>query len=164
MQSPYSLAEGGFYTAFYPCGTHLYHWEGVKSPVASAWASLMVRLKSFLDPLLLNLNGIPEVRVLIEYSSPNLTILPPSSEELSRKTTATLTCLANKGFPSDWAMSWKVDGNNKKQDGKNGLYSWSSTLTLTAQEWIKAVSVTCEAHQSSQHPVTQTLGRADCSG
>nr|ACI67272.1 Ig kappa chain V-IV region JI precursor [Salmo salar] len=103
-------------------------------------------------------------------SAPTLTVLPPSSEELSSTTTATLMCLANKGFPSDWTMSWKVDGNSKKQEAspgvleKDGLYSWSSTLTLTAQEWTKAGEVTCEAQQISQTPVTKTLRRADCSG
>ncbi|CAB1346106.1 unnamed protein product, partial [Coregonus sp. 'balchen'] len=102
-------------------------------------------------------------------SAPTLTVLPPSSEELSSTTTATLTCLANKGFPSDWTMSWKVDGTSKKQETspgvqeKDGLYSWSSTLTLTAQEWTKAGEVTCEAQQKSQSTVTKTLRRADCS-
>ncbi|XP_024000128.1 immunoglobulin kappa light chain-like, partial [Salvelinus sp. IW2-2015] len=101
--------------------------------------------------------------------APTLTVLPPSSEELSSTTTATLTCLANKGFPSDWTMSWKVDGTSKKQEAspgvleKDGLYSWSSTLTLTAQEWTKAGEVTCEAQQKSQSPVTKTLRKADCS-
>uniref|UniRef100_A0A8C7SQB6 Ig-like domain-containing protein n=1 Tax=Oncorhynchus mykiss TaxID=8022 RepID=A0A8C7SQB6_ONCMY len=103
-------------------------------------------------------------------SAPTLTVLPPSSEELSSTTTATLTCLANKGFPSDWTMSWKVDGTNKNQETssrvleKDGLYSWSSTLTLTGQEWTKAGEVTCEAQQKSQNPVTKTLRKADCSG
>uniref|UniRef100_A0AAZ3PCM5 Ig-like domain-containing protein n=1 Tax=Oncorhynchus tshawytscha TaxID=74940 RepID=A0AAZ3PCM5_ONCTS len=103
-------------------------------------------------------------------SAPTLTVLPPSSEELSSTTTATLMCLANKGFPSDWTLSWKVDGTNQKQEAsptvleKDGLYSWSSTLTLTAQEWTKAGEVTCEAQQKSQTPVTKTLRRADCSG
>uniref|UniRef100_A0AAY5JZV0 Ig-like domain-containing protein n=2 Tax=Esox lucius TaxID=8010 RepID=A0AAY5JZV0_ESOLU len=103
-------------------------------------------------------------------TAPTLTILPPSSEELSSTTTATLMCLANKGFPSDWTLSWKVDGNNKNQKSssgvleKNGLYSWSSTLTLTAQEWNKVGEVTCEAQKSSQTPVIKTLRRDDCSG
>ncbi|KAK6314751.1 hypothetical protein J4Q44_G00142800 [Coregonus suidteri] len=102
--------------------------------------------------------------------APTLTVLAPSSEELSSTTIVTLMCLANKGFPSDWTMSWKVDGTNKKQEAspgvleKDGLYSWSSTLTLTAQEWTKAGEVTCEAQQKSQTPVTKTLRRADCSG
>ncbi|KAK6314745.1 hypothetical protein J4Q44_G00142740 [Coregonus suidteri] len=105
-----------------------------------------------------------------------VTVPPPSpscplqSEELSTRTTATLTCLANKGFPSDWTMSWKVDGTSKNQEAsprvleKDGLYSWSSTLTLTAQEWTKPGEVTCEAQKKSQTPVTKTLRRADCSG
>uniref|UniRef100_A0AAY5KNU1 Ig-like domain-containing protein n=1 Tax=Esox lucius TaxID=8010 RepID=A0AAY5KNU1_ESOLU len=103
-------------------------------------------------------------------TAPTLTILPPSSEELSSTTTATLMCLANKGFPSDWTLSWKVDRNNKNQKSssvvleKDGLYSWSSTLTLTAQEWNKVGEVTCEAQKSSQTPVIKTLRRGDCSG
>uniref|UniRef100_A0A8C7K124 Ig-like domain-containing protein n=1 Tax=Oncorhynchus kisutch TaxID=8019 RepID=A0A8C7K124_ONCKI len=103
-------------------------------------------------------------------SAPTLTVLPPSSEELSSTTTATLTCLANKGFPSDWTIRWKVDGTSQKQEAssrvleKDGQYNWSSTLTLTGQEWNKAGGVTCEAQQNSQTPVTKTLRRADCSG
>uniref|UniRef100_A0AAY5JWP7 Ig-like domain-containing protein n=1 Tax=Esox lucius TaxID=8010 RepID=A0AAY5JWP7_ESOLU len=103
-------------------------------------------------------------------TAPTLTILPPSSEELSSTTTATLMCLANKGFPSDWTLSWKVDGSNKNQKSsskvleKDGLYSWSSTLTITAQEWTKVGEVTCEAQKSSQTPVIKTLRRDDCSG
>ncbi|KAL0962924.1 hypothetical protein UPYG_G00347200 [Umbra pygmaea] len=102
--------------------------------------------------------------------APSLTILPPSSEELSTKSTATLMCLANQGFPSDWTISWKVDGSSKKQETsswvleKDGLYTWSSTLTLTAQEWTKAETLTCEASQGTQPPVTQILRKADCSG
>uniref|UniRef100_A0A4W5NRJ7 Ig-like domain-containing protein n=1 Tax=Hucho hucho TaxID=62062 RepID=A0A4W5NRJ7_9TELE len=116
------------------------------------------------------MGGGTELRIEV---APTLTVLPPSSEELSSTTAATLTCLANKGFPSDWTMNWKVDGTSKNQETqktspgvleKDGLYSWSSTLTLTAQEWTKAVEVTCEAQQESQTPVTKTLRRADCSG
>ncbi|KAJ8007165.1 hypothetical protein DPEC_G00114710 [Dallia pectoralis] len=102
--------------------------------------------------------------------SPTLTVLPPSRDELASTTMATVTCLANKGFPSDWTINWKVDGLNKKQESspgvleKDGLYSWSSTLTLTAQEWTRSGEVTCEAQQKSNTPVIKTLSKTDCSG
>uniref|UniRef100_A0A3B3Q4M2 Ig-like domain-containing protein n=1 Tax=Paramormyrops kingsleyae TaxID=1676925 RepID=A0A3B3Q4M2_9TELE len=101
--------------------------------------------------------------------SPILTVLPPSTVEVSSKNTATLMCLANKGYPFDWKLSWKVDGNSKYSETsrgllqKDGLYSWSSSLSLTADEWKKAGSVVCEAHQGCQAPVTQMLRGGDCS-
>uniref|UniRef100_A0A3B3Q556 Ig-like domain-containing protein n=1 Tax=Paramormyrops kingsleyae TaxID=1676925 RepID=A0A3B3Q556_9TELE len=101
--------------------------------------------------------------------TPILTVLPPSSVEVSSKNTATLMCLANKGFPFDWKLSWKVDGNSKYSETsrgllqKDGLYSWSSSLSLTVDEWKKAGSVVCEAHQGCQAPVTQTLKTTNCS-
>uniref|UniRef100_A0A669F597 Ig-like domain-containing protein n=1 Tax=Oreochromis niloticus TaxID=8128 RepID=A0A669F597_ORENI len=102
---------------------------------------------------------------------PILTVLSPSSEELQQGT-ATITCLANKGFPSDWRLSWKVDGSGSIswEESRSpvvlqndGLYSWSSTLRLPADRWMKVGSVTCEATQGCQILVSEPLRRVQCS-
>ncbi|KAK2870420.1 hypothetical protein Q8A67_024812 [Cirrhinus molitorella] len=100
---------------------------------------------------------------------PKVSVLPPSSAEISSKKTATLVCVANKGFPSDWSLSWKVDGSSRSQESsagvleKDGLYSWSSSLTLSEQEWMKSIYVSCEATRSGQPALTGHVTRHQCS-
>ncbi|RXN21843.1 immunoglobulin light [Labeo rohita] len=100
---------------------------------------------------------------------PKLSVLPPSSAEISSKKTATLVCVANKGFTSDWSLSWKVDGSSRSQESsaglleKDGLYSWSSSLTLSEQEWMESVSVSCEATRRGQPALTGHVTRHQCS-
>ena len=102
-------------------------------------------------------------------------MLPPSKVELDQGK-ATVMCLANKGFPSDWSLSWKVEDSSSSSSSsssweqsrslgvlKDGHYSWSSTLRLPADQWRKVGSVTCEATQGSQTPLSETLRRDQCS-
>uniref|UniRef100_A0A4W6FNE5 Ig-like domain-containing protein n=1 Tax=Lates calcarifer TaxID=8187 RepID=A0A4W6FNE5_LATCA len=108
---------------------------------------------------------------LLGDTRPTLTVLRPSTEELDQGK-AMLMCLANKGFPSDWSLAWKVDGRSSGSNweetkspgvvGKDGLYSWSSTLKLPVDQWQKVVSVTCEATQGSQTLVSEILRRDQC--
>lgn len=101
---------------------------------------------------------------------PTLTILPPSSEEL-KQDGATLVCLASGGSPSQWSLSWKVGGSSPttgtshslEVPGSDGRFSWSSTLKLSADQWKKVDSVSCEASLCGQSPVTQTLDPHGCS-
>uniref|UniRef100_A0A3Q3ARH7 Zgc:153659 n=1 Tax=Kryptolebias marmoratus TaxID=37003 RepID=A0A3Q3ARH7_KRYMA len=101
---------------------------------------------------------------------PTLTVLPPSKEQ-QQQSSVTLVCLAQGGFPSTWRLGWKVGGSSRSSEGSNsqevlgrdGLYSWSSTLSLPADQWKKAGSVSCEANQSGQSPVTQSLDPDSCS-
>uniref|UniRef100_A0A3Q2QSC4 Ig-like domain-containing protein n=1 Tax=Fundulus heteroclitus TaxID=8078 RepID=A0A3Q2QSC4_FUNHE len=88
-----------------------------------------------------------------------------------QQSSATLVCLASGGLPSTWRLGWKVGGSSRSSGvsnslevlGRDGLYSWSSTLSLPADQWRKAGSVSCEANQSGQSPVTQSLDPACCS-
>uniref|UniRef100_A0A3P9AVZ4 Ig-like domain-containing protein n=1 Tax=Maylandia zebra TaxID=106582 RepID=A0A3P9AVZ4_9CICH len=99
---------------------------------------------------------------------PWLPILAPSSDDALRPEKATLMCLANKGFPSDWSLSWKVDGRSSSGEESrspgalqnDGLYSWSSTLRLPADQWEQVGSVTCEATQTV---VSDIISRDQCS-
>uniref|UniRef100_A0A3B5PTW0 Ig-like domain-containing protein n=1 Tax=Xiphophorus maculatus TaxID=8083 RepID=A0A3B5PTW0_XIPMA len=105
---------------------------------------------------------------------PTLTVLPPSKEQQQQQqqqSSVTLVCLASGGFPSTWTLGWKVGGSSRSSGvssslevlGGDGRYSWSSTLSLPADQWRKAGSVSCEANQSGQSPVTQTLEPDRCS-
>ncbi|GLD63490.1 immunoglobulin lambda-1 light chain-like protein [Lates japonicus] len=116
------------------------------------------------------LSFLPPLSPSVGVVRPTLTVLPPSTEEMQQGS-ATLVCLASGGFPSAWSLGWKVGGSSSSSGvshslevlGGDGHYSWSSTLSLSADQWRKAGSVICEAGLNGQSPVTQTLNPDHCS-
>ncbi|KAG7263547.1 hypothetical protein CRUP_018490 [Coryphaenoides rupestris] len=107
---------------------------------------------------------------LVGVVQPTLSLLPPSRVQLEQGN-ATLLCVATGGFPSDWKLGWKVGGGGGSGGasdgpgvlGKDGRYSWSSALSLPADRWRKAGSVSCEASKNGRTPVTQSLDPGQCS-
>ncbi|KAI5624287.1 hypothetical protein C0J50_16180 [Silurus asotus] len=80
------------------------------------------------------------------------------------------TCVACKGFHSDWRLSWKIDGSSWSSgksrrtaiQHEDDLYTWSSMLSLH-QEQLRNKLVTCEAFHNNQSPVVSTVNTEQCS-
>uniref|UniRef100_A0A8P4G3R1 Ig-like domain-containing protein n=1 Tax=Dicentrarchus labrax TaxID=13489 RepID=A0A8P4G3R1_DICLA len=100
---------------------------------------------------------------------PSVSLLPPSSEQLSGGS-ATLACLLTGYSPQGATVSWEVDGmevtegvQTSSEEEKSGRYSSSSTLSLSQERWMKGELYSCKVlhHDHSQ---TQSLHRSQCEG
>ncbi|KAK9533896.1 hypothetical protein VZT92_008987 [Zoarces viviparus] len=96
---------------------------------------------------------------------PSVSLLPPSSEQLSGGS-ATLTCLLSGYSPQGAVVSWQVDGTevtegvlSSSEEEKSGRYSSSSTLSLSRESWMGGELYSCGVlhHDHSQ---TQSLHRS----
>ncbi|KAK6325358.1 hypothetical protein J4Q44_G00047000 [Coregonus suidteri] len=101
--------------------------------------------------------------------SPTVSLLPPSSEQLSGGS-ATLACLLTGYSPQGALVSWEVDGLEVSQgvvtspeEEKEGLYRRSSTLTLSKAGWEQGELYTCRVSHF-QHTQASPLRRSQCLG
>nr|AWO67301.1 immunoglobulin lambda light chain [Acipenser ruthenus] len=104
-------------------------------------------------------------------SSPSLSLLGPSSDELKEKKLATLVCLVEHFFPYTVSVSWKVDGTVKTTGVKTGKpqpradnsFDMSSYLTLSESEWTTYKNFACEVtHQTLPTPASKSFKKSDC--
>uniref|UniRef100_A0A674DSS1 Ig-like domain-containing protein n=1 Tax=Salmo trutta TaxID=8032 RepID=A0A674DSS1_SALTR len=96
--------------------------------------------------------------------SPTVSLLPPSSEQLSGGS-ASLACLLTGYSPQGALVSWEVDGLEVSQgvvtspeEEKEGLYRRSSTLTLSKAGWEQGELYTCRVSHF-QHTQASPLRR-----
>uniref|UniRef100_UPI0037E07AFC 17E6 Fab light chain n=1 Tax=Mus musculus TaxID=10090 RepID=UPI0037E07AFC len=104
-------------------------------------------------------------------AAPTVSIFPPSSEQLTSGG-ASVVCFLNNFYPKDINVKWKIDGSERQngvlnswtdQDSKDSTYSFSSTLTLTKDEYERHNSYTCEAtHKTSTSPIVKSFNRNEC--
>ncbi|GCC32115.1 hypothetical protein chiPu_0010575 [Chiloscyllium punctatum] len=97
---------------------------------------------------------------------PSVYVLPPTSEEIGVKKTATSVCLAVGFYPKDIVFSWLVNNHNTTFRSKtlppalntNGSYSSRSELTVAVHEWESGSLFTCQIqHVLLSTPVRHSL-------
>ncbi|XP_056144920.1 immunoglobulin kappa light chain-like [Lampris incognitus] len=100
---------------------------------------------------------------------PTLSLLPPSSEELS-KGSATLSCLLSSYSPKGALVTWQKDGREVTAGILTGQEVWSSTgysrssiLTLSKASWDEGDLYTCLVAHDGRRQSTE-LRRTQCSG
>nr|AAA59371.1 immunoglobulin light chain [Hydrolagus colliei] len=103
--------------------------------------------------------------------APSVTVLPPSPDQITAKSKATLVCLVNDFIPGAVEVKWTVDGSARsegvetsaiKQEVDN-TYSVSSYLTLPASEWESHALYSClVTHETRADPLKTTIARSTC--
>ncbi|KAG7324685.1 hypothetical protein KOW79_012701 [Hemibagrus wyckioides] len=100
---------------------------------------------------------------------PSVSLLPPSSLQLSEES-ASLLCLLSAYSPQGALVSWTVDGSAVKdgvvtsaEEQKKDGYMRSSTLTLSKAVWEKGEEFVCTvSHGGVDHPVM--FRKSQCEG
>uniref|UniRef100_UPI00398F7B22 immunoglobulin lambda-1 light chain-like n=1 Tax=Pristiophorus japonicus TaxID=55135 RepID=UPI00398F7B22 len=102
---------------------------------------------------------------------PSVSVLPPSSDQIAAKKTATLVCLVNGFNPGVVEIEWTVDGSmrgngvdtSRIQQETDNTFSVSSYLTLPASEWNSHELYSCVVkHESQANPLQSSIARSSC--
>ncbi|XP_072911512.1 immunoglobulin lambda-1 light chain-like [Hemitrygon akajei] len=102
---------------------------------------------------------------------PEVLVLRPSTEEITRNGTATLVCLVSGFNPGAVDIEWTVDGSPRKngvessrvQQEADNTFSSSSYLTLRASDWKAHDLYTCVVkHEAQANPVKVNVARSGC--
>ncbi|XP_042661283.1 immunoglobulin lambda-like polypeptide 1 isoform X44 [Tyto alba] len=101
--------------------------------------------------------------------SPTVHLFPPSEEEISSQSKATLVCLLGDFYPSAVQVAWTADGRtltsgvetSQPQRQSNNQYMASSYLTLSASDWKSHETYTCKVTHEAGN-VVKSLKRSEC--
>ncbi|XP_072443059.1 immunoglobulin lambda-1 light chain-like [Chiloscyllium punctatum] len=102
---------------------------------------------------------------------PSVSLLPPSSVQITEKNTATLVCLVSGFSPGAVEIEWTVDGSVKGngietsriQKETDNTFSVSSYLTLSASEWNSHDLYSCGVkHETQATPFQTSISRSSC--
>uniref|UniRef100_UPI00398F6F13 immunoglobulin lambda-1 light chain-like n=1 Tax=Pristiophorus japonicus TaxID=55135 RepID=UPI00398F6F13 len=103
--------------------------------------------------------------------APSVSVLPPSSDQVATKNTATLVCLVNGFIPGAVEIEWTVDGSvkgngvetSRLQQETDNTFSVSSYLTLPALEWNSHELYSCVVkHETQANPLRSSIARSSC--
>ncbi|XP_038648786.1 immunoglobulin lambda-1 light chain-like [Scyliorhinus canicula] len=102
---------------------------------------------------------------------PSVSVLPPSSDQIAAKDTATLVCLVSGFNPGAAEIEWTVDGSvrgngvetSRIQQQADNTFSVSSYLTLSASEWNSHELYSCLVkHETQANPLKTSISRSSC--
>ncbi|XP_061865550.1 immunoglobulin lambda-1 light chain-like isoform X2 [Colius striatus] len=101
--------------------------------------------------------------------APTVFLFPPSSDEVSSQSKATLVCLISDFYPSKVEVSWLADDSpitsgvetSLAQRQSNNQYMASSYLTLGADEWKQKEKYVCKVTHEAGN-VEKVLNRSQC--
>ncbi|XP_067861668.1 immunoglobulin lambda-1 light chain-like [Heptranchias perlo] len=102
---------------------------------------------------------------------PSVSVLPPSTDQITEKNTATLVCLVNGFNPGAVEIEWTVDGSvrgngvetSRVQQETDNTFSASSYLTLAASDWNSHELYTCVVkHETQTNPLQTSIARSSC--